>query len=314
MSRIRDLAVPFISIRSMPSLVALDGAGGCVSIGYADLGMEGIRIKKGLYMLNFNDYFMFYLQSQLTCLQDADLDTAVCPMACETFAANLARHPRTMAAEMRSQENGACEVHVQSAKDLIACPFDGKGFPVGEHGLVFLSEPVGLYLQGIGVDLTFPKPVGAAKLDVAGVKGRKDGQGFYELFSSGRVVNAQGKVGDAVLHGFHRGNGRKGHKVLRVPPTGKQEVAVAALEGKAAGQSVKIGDDPAQGRIDHGFGEASQGTPPLLGKIRVGHKWSGGCEGLHGHGSFLVGQCVSPDEWKKGYTKSWAANKAQRIC
>lgn len=118
------------------------------------------------------------------------------------------------------------------------------------YSCIFISKPEGFHLQRKGIDLSFPKPLCTAELNIIRVHGFKFFERFKQVSSGNAVFYAKGNVGDSVFNFGNTAFCGQGGKVVRIILAFVDKMAITALQGEAIGQAVKFTDEPSDRRVD----------------------------------------------------------------
>ena len=158
---------------------------------------------------------------------------------------------------------------VQSKKEFISYLFYCQSFRVFKHHLVFKLEPVRFNLQGIGIDLSFPKPFCATELNIIWINIRYSLQRIEKHPAQRTVFNTEGNVGYPILYFDNRIINRQGFQVLRIVLAAADKMTKTALQRETIRQFIKSIDQFDDGFIDHPIAETGQASVPLFLEMRV---------------------------------------------
>jgi hypothetical protein len=113
-----------------------------------------------------------------------------------------------------------------------------------------MFEPVWLNLQGIRINLFFPKPVRAAELDIIRIQRRDFFELLKKLSSWGAVFKTKGNVGNPVLHSINGVCLRQWFQVMSVILTSINKMPIAALQGEAVRKFIHAVNEISYGSIN----------------------------------------------------------------
>lgn len=127
----------------------------------------------------------------------------------------------------------------ESNKELIPHFFYMQGLTITQYGGVLMFEPVRFDLQDIRIDLSFPKPLGPAKLNIFRIEKRDAFQCLKQFPARIIFLNAETNIGNPVFH-FLDGIGYgQGIEVMGIFPITVNKMAIATLQSETTGYPVK---------------------------------------------------------------------------